>query len=175
MNTDFSPISLLQLHTSTRGLSDDEIAEIADKCEVVRCGESDVLLQPDQPIDSLYLICAGHLSISVTVVGGNDKTISFAARDDQIGILSILQDDEDLQLRVVAEQPSILLKIPRADAFELLESIPLWAKSLLRALGPKMRDSILGARDRERKRVVSFIHMTERTCGLTNPLVRSVM
>ncbi|TWT81375.1 NTE family protein RssA [Planctomycetes bacterium CA13] len=174
MNENSSPLALLQLHLSTRGLSEDAIASIAKECEVVRCAESEVLLQPNQPIDALYLVCTGQLVGTIAMPGGVEKSVSFATRDDQIGILAILQESDGLQAKVTADQPSILLRVPREAAVRLLEEHPLWTRNLMRILGPQMRNTLIGARNRQRKRLVSFIHMSPKTCAMTIPLVEQL-
>ena len=163
----------LQIHTSTRGLSEDEINAIAPHVEIVRYEEGDVVLNPTDPVDALYLVSAGRLRVAVVLPGGQEKTISYLGRDDQFGLLAILQG-EAAELKVVAEQHSILMRIPAEAALWLMHDSPLWGRNLLKALGPQLRNAILGTKQRAQKRVVVLIHTTEQSRELTNQLVQQL-
>ncbi len=147
----------LQIHASTRGLSEDEINAIAPHVEIVRYEEGDVVLNPTDPVDALYLVAAGRLRVAVVLPGGPEKTILYLGRDDQFGLLAILQG-EAAELKVVAEQHSILMRIPAEAALWLMHDSPLWGRNLLKALGPQLRNAILGTKQRTKTRGGSDSH-----------------
>ncbi len=167
------PYTQLLIHASTRGLGEQEVREIAQHAEIVRFEEGDVVLQPDDPLEALYLVSAGRLKTSIVLPGGVEKTISYVGRDEQIGVLALLQE-ESLQLKVVAEQPSILMRIPRQDALRLLHESPLWGRNLLKALGPQLRKAIIGSKAQVRKRVIVLIHSSQQSRNLTADLVQQL-
>ena len=95
------PYAQLQIHVSTRGLNEDEISAIAQHVEVVRYQEGEVVLHPNDRVDALYLVSAGRFRLAIVLSGDLVKTISYASRDDQFGVLA-LHGDEPSQIKVVA-------------------------------------------------------------------------
>lgn len=167
------PYSLLHLHASGRGLTRDSIRTIVEHIQIVSFQAGDVVLHPNQLVDALYLVSAGRLRVAMVLPGGVERTISYVGRDDQVGLLALHQD-EPTQIKVVAEQPTISLRIPREQALRLIHECPLWGRNLLRAVGPQVRNTVLGLKQRNRKRVIVLIHATQQTRQFTLQLVEAL-
>jgi CRP-like cAMP-binding protein len=116
--------SRLLIHGSTHGLSEDEIGMIAEYAEVVRYLEGEVVQRPDRPADALYLVSAGRLNVVLVLPGNYQKTILYVGRDEQFNVLALGQDGP-AGTSVIAEQPCVLLRIPRDDALRLMRELPV--------------------------------------------------
>ena len=162
-------LDLLRMHRSTSGLDERQIGRIAEHAEVIQAEGGRVVQEPDKPVDALILVVAGNLSLSLELPGGSEKTILFFGRDDQIGLLGLVQDDP-MPTKVVALQPSLLVRIPRDAASLLMRELPQWSRSLLQSVAPKLRDSFLGQKSQKRSRFVVFIHASEKSRHLTSLL-----
>ncbi len=169
------PVDLLRLHRSTRGLDEQQISLIAARAEVVQAAHGQELYAPYGPTESLILVISGHLSLALVLPGGDEKTIMFFGRDDQIGLLGLVQD-EPMPCRVVALQRSLLVRIPREAAIELMREIPAWNRNLLQSIAPKLRDAFLGEKRQKRARFIVLIHTSDKsrqvTAQLTERLTR---
>ncbi len=166
MTTVPDPIPFLQMHRSTRGLSEAEIHAIARQVEVVRFEEDEVVHRPDQQARALLLVITGRLRVSAPLPSGAEKTILYVGRDEQFGLIAMTQD-KPFPLTVVADHHSTLLRIPRESAIQLIHQIPLWERNLLQSLGPQFRDSLLGERSLKKPRIVALIHTCEQSRHLT--------
>ncbi len=173
MTTEPEPITLLNMHRSTRGLSEEEINAIAQQIEVVRLEEDEVVYRPDQQTQALLLVVTGRLRISAPLPSGAEKTILYVGRDEQFGLIAMMQD-EPFPLTVVADFHSTLLRIPREAAIQLIHQIPLWERNLLQSLGPQFRDSLLGERRFKKPRIVALIHTCEQSRHLTEQLTEQL-
>ncbi|MGI9473095.1 MAG: patatin-like phospholipase family protein [Rubripirellula sp.] len=167
-------LDLLRLHRSTRGLGPSQIARIAEHVEVLHAEHGQVIHHPDAPADALVLVVAGSLRMSIVLPGGTEKTIVYLGRDDHFGLIGLMQN-EPFPVTVVADQPSILLRVPRSRAEQLVHALPLWGRNLLKALGPQLRDTFLGEKRRRIPRLVAFIHGSRDSHGVTATLTRKLM
>ena len=167
-------LDLLRLHRSTRGLGPSQIARIAEHVEVIHAEHGQVIHHPDTPADALVLVVAGSLRMSVVMPGGSEKTIVYLGRDDHFGLLGLMQNDP-FPVTVVADQPSILLRVPRDRAEQLMHALPLWGRNLLKGLGPQLRDTFLGEKRRRVPRLVAFIHGSKESYALSAALTRRLM
>jgi predicted acylesterase/phospholipase RssA/CRP-like cAMP-binding protein len=160
------PLDLLRMHRSTHGLDEQQLSRIAQHCEVIQAEDGQELQGPSEPTDALLLVISGHLSLALSLPGGDERTVIYFGRGDQIGLLGLVQD-EPIPSRVVALQRSLLVRIPREPASNLMHELPLWRRNLLQALGPKLRDTFLGEKSQQRPRFVVLIHTSEKTRHLT--------
>jgi NTE family protein len=166
-------LSRLSAHGSTRGLSEDEIRMIAEHVEVVSYREGEVVQRSDRPVDALYLVYAGRLRIALVLPGRQEKTFAYVRRDEQVGVLALHQDGP-AGVRVIAEQPCVLFRIPRDDALRLMRELPLWNRNLLKAIGGNLRDNALDKMRQQRRRFVVLIHTLSQTRQLTIELVKQL-
>jgi NTE family protein len=166
-------LSRLSMHSSTNGLSEAEVGMIAEHVEIVRYQEDEVVQRPDSPVDALYLIYAGKLSVALVFPDKTIKTFAYVGRDEQFGLLALHQDGP-AGVKVIAEQPCVLFRIPRDEALRLMRKLPLWNRNLLKAIGGAFRDSVFGGKKLQKKRVIVFIHALQQTRQLTTELVKQL-
>ena len=169
--SDGKAIDLLRLHASSRGLDEEQLRVLAAETEIVRYREGEVVLPANVAIDALYLVFSGRLTISTVLPGGKEKSLYFLTRDDQLGLLALSQP-EPLPLSAVAEEQSTLLRIDREAALGLLRRLPLWARNLMKAAGPRVLESVLGEKLTRPCRNIAIVHASDETRFFTPILVR---
>ncbi len=167
------PAVLFRVHQSSRGLTDEQIHTIAQHVEVVRFEDNQIVHRPDEKVQALLLILAGRLRTSVVLPGGSEQPLLYYRRDEQFGLLGLTQH-EPFPISVVAEQQTLVLRIPAQTAEQLMADVPLWRRNLLRSLGPQMKDALLGQDTRQRRRFVVMIHTCTASRHLTTLLAEQL-
>lgn len=166
-------LSRLSIHSSTHGLREDEIGMIVEHIEVVRFQEGEVVQQPDSPVDALHLVCTGQLSVALVFPDNTMKIFAYVNRDEQFGVLALHQDGPS-GIKIVAEQPCVLFRIPRDDALRLMRELPLWNRNLMKAVGGAFRDNVFGEKKLQKRRIIVFVHTLQQTRQLTTELVKQL-
>lgn len=162
--------SLLQSHPCSRGLSDDEIEQVANEATIVRCSEGEVFCKADTHLDSLFLIVSGRFRANVPMPDGSEKLYQYIRTGDQIGLLVLISDDV-MPLNIVADEPSAILKISKESAIQLGEELPLFRRNLFRLIKAQVGEAVLSNTTERRPRLVAFFHAAPDT----NDLVRLLL
>ena len=162
---------LLKLHLSAHDLSDEQRKLIAESAQVVEYESGQSVHSLDSPLDGLLLLLTGEVELSVTAPDGSSQAIQFLGRDDQLGLLSLHQT-EPFPVEVKAVQPTTAIFIPKSDAVQLLQDLPLWRRCLMQHLGPRLRNVLAHEKRRRRPRVVTFLHTNDRYREVTLLLIQ---
>ncbi|PSB29327.1 cyclic nucleotide-binding domain-containing protein [Stenomitos frigidus] len=112
-------------------LDDDDIdwvIETAVRQDVVA---GTVLIYEGQPIDTLYILLEGTLSVSVAAMG--DREIAQLSSGDVVGEMSFI-DTRPPSATVTATQPSLVLSLPREQLATKLRQDVGFASRFYRAL-----------------------------------------
>ena len=112
-------------------LDDDDIdwvIETAVRQDVVA---GTVLIREGQPIDTLYILLEGTLSVSVAAMG--DREIAQLSSGDVVGEMSFI-DTRPPSATVTATQPSLVLSIPREQLATKLRQDVGFASRFYRSL-----------------------------------------
>jgi CRP-like cAMP-binding protein len=164
-------IELLRLHSSTRGLDDEQLRHLAAHSSVARFEEGQFAHRANDPLDHLLLIVRGQFKIAASLPNGSRKTIQYVGADEQFGLLA-LSEQELLPVDLVAEQNSVAVRISVENAPELLNDLPLWRRQLLGSLLPRLRESISDGKRRKPRRIIGMVHLTDEYRFLTSVLVQ---
>ena len=120
------------------GLSDEMRARVLSRGKPVFVRAGDWLFREGEPGDSLYVLVAGRLEVMVE--HPEPAVIRLLGRGDVLGELALLTDSPR-SASVRAIRDSELLKVERGEFDGLLESEPVFVRSLTRSLGEQLRDS----------------------------------
>ena len=93
-------------------LNDDDIDWVIEVGKLKKVAENTVLIQEGQPIDTLYVLLKGKLTVSTIASGG--KEIAILASGEIVGEMSFV-DSRPPSATVRAIEPSLLLSLPRVD------------------------------------------------------------
>jgi NTE family protein len=161
---------LLKIHGCANGLADEVIHEIAEACEVVRCGSGEVLHRVNQPFHSVYLLVHGRIRQSLIDIQGNVITERQQTPGGQIGALAAALG-EPSPIELVAEEPTTLLRLEYSKIVELTKRHALFREKFTRMVAETMRDVLLKDRRRKKPRIVAIFHQS----SITRPLTRRLL
>ncbi len=95
-------------------LTPDQLARIASIAKEVQFGPGKVVLQPDKPLDALYVVLDGEVAMKQ-----GDTTLTLARQNDVIGAWALF-DPEPMPVTAVTSEQARLLRVDRDDFYDLL-------------------------------------------------------
>ncbi|MBI4226794.1 MAG: patatin-like phospholipase family protein [Candidatus Omnitrophica bacterium] len=125
------------------GLTDDELALVAQRARLVDVGKDELVYTEGDPPDALYVVVTGRARIFARGVTSQEETLQYVHRGDYFGVISLLTQQPHT-VTVKAINDCLLVKIRQADFDALLKAIPSLAvhvsRTLSRRLSQKRRD-----------------------------------
>jgi len=97
-----------------KNLTPDQLSRIASIAKELRFAPGRVLIEPDKPLDALYIIIDGAVEIS----RGGD-VLHIARQYEALGVWSLF-DTDPMPLKAKAVEETRVLRIGRDDFFDLL-------------------------------------------------------
>ncbi len=116
----------------TRLFENLELAPFADllaQCRLLACSPGDVLLEPGEPNDNLYVLLDGELK--VCVARSDTEALSIVRRGDCVGEVSWV-DQRPPSAFVVASQASQVLRVPAPVLLQMVKRNHLIGMNLMR-------------------------------------------
>ena len=164
-------LTLLRLHRSTNGLTDEELDLIASRASVITFDADTPLHSQENPFMDLLLIISGAARLWIPGVNDVPHIVQVIGRSNQFGLLGLFHDDQS-PVNVDTTQNLSGLAIKRQDAIELLNQIPRWHRNLLGALGMRLHQAFTPKRIGHRPRLVAILHASEEYRHLSTTLIR---
>jgi len=164
-------LTLLRLHRSTNGLTDEELDLIASRASVITFDADTPLHSQENPFLDLLLIISGAARLWIPGVNDVPHIVQVIGRSNQFGLLGLFHDDQS-PVNVDTTQNLSGLAIKRQDAIELLNQIPRWHRNLLGALGMRLHQAFTPKRIGHRPRLVAILHASEEYRHLSTTLIR---
>ena len=115
----------------------------------VRVAAGEVLLRPEVPNSTLYVIVSGVVQVHLSQAEGAEPI--HLGEGDCVGEMSVI-DDSPVCALVRAEQDCELLALDRRTAWRLIEAHPPFARNLLRVLARRLRHGNLRIVEEQRLR-----------------------
>ena len=135
-------IPKLRFHIALDGLTESELQHVASFGELKELVAGEILMKPDQMVDALYLVMKGRLRVSGNFGNVIDHTLHLVGPGQHYGALGIVIN-QPLPCTVQADQPTLVLRIPREDLSQLLEQYPRIRQNLSNSIGKTLRSSLL--------------------------------
>ncbi len=128
-------------------LGGDDRRALAEVVDLVRLGEGETLFRAGEPGESLYLVRAGEVELSISDNVGQKITLDTARAGDFFGEIALL-DSGPRTATAVALAPTELIELDRDDLLLLFRRKPDAALHMLAAMGRMTRkaDQLLRAR-----------------------------
>lgn len=164
-------LTLLKLHRSTNGLTEEEVEAIASRASVVTFEADSHLHSLESPFEDLLLIISGAARIWIPGADELPHTVQMIGRSNQFGLLALFRDDP-LPVNADITQNVTGLTIKRQDAIDLLNQVPRWHRNLLGALGMRIHQAFTPKRIGHRPRVIAILHASEEYRSLSSTLIR---
>ncbi len=122
------------------GLSDEHLARFINYIEVKEVKQFSEVVHQGDPGDAMYLILQGEVRVRM-LIGGKESTLVVLSAGDFFGEVSLF-DHGPRSADVVANEDSVLLRIP-ASAFEkMVQEAPNLAAPFLLGMGKTMTSRI---------------------------------
>ena len=152
-------LSKLRFHHALEGLSDTELSHVADQGTSVALAADDVLMEPNQMVDGLYLVMKGRLRVVGSFMNMENRTLHVVSPGEHFGALGIMIN-QPLPCTVLADQPTEMLRISRDDLAELLDHYPRIRQNLSHAVGATLRSSLLENTPQRMPRFVAWFQFS---------------
>jgi CRP-like cAMP-binding protein len=122
------------------GLSDDALAELAQKASIRKLVKNDVLMRKGEPGDSLFLIHTGWVKIVTTDSKGDELIINKCGPGETIGEMALL-DGAPRSATVIAMDNAEVLEL-KQDVFQnILDQRPDVSLAIIRGYSERLRFS----------------------------------
>ncbi|HWS88750.1 MAG TPA: DUF1003 domain-containing protein [Pyrinomonadaceae bacterium] len=133
-------------------LGGDDRRALAEVVDLVRLGEGETLFRAGEPGESLYLVRAGEVELSIQDNVGQKITLDTAARGDFFGEIALL-DEGPRTATAVALVAAELIELDRDDLLLLFTKKPDAALHMLAAMGRMTRKADVLLRQRVSRNV----------------------
>ena len=157
----------LRIHQSSQGLNSAEIEAISAVGTLREYSTGEQALKAGECVPAISLIISGLFTLSVS--GESKKTFGFLGPNDQIGTLSVVQDEAST-VNVVATEPSLVIEIDIDAAKELMAQNKVFARNLLSKASANMTQNAIDGGRSHRSRRVAFVHVRNTTL----PIARKI-
>ena len=155
-------LSLMKIHDYFRGLSDDILTEVAKHIEITYYETGDCAHEANEPVTFVGFLVRGRMKAVIVDEDGKEKLLQFAVRGDQLGMISAALS-EPVPIRLVAVEPSTLLRLDYNIGLELTAKYPELRKKWSQKLAGSLRQSMLGDKKTRKTSVIAIFHETSRT------------
>ncbi len=115
------------------GLSDDEVALLAERCSDRRASAGERIFREGDPVDGLYVVETGAVSIVRDAVGQPVQRLARLGPGGFFGEMGLL-DGGTRSASAVASEPTTLVHVRKSDLIALLRQRPLLAVKLRTAI-----------------------------------------
>ena len=123
-------------------LDDQERALLAERVETVKFDEGAVIFNVGDPGDSMYIVTAGEVQLSVKTKTGEEMFLESPGPGEFFGEISLL-DEGPRTATARAKSPVVAIEIDRGDLDELFRLAPAAALDLLAATGRRLRHNAM--------------------------------
>lgn len=114
----------------------DAVTWLLESCEVMDMATGEMLFEPGQKNDSLYLVLSGQLAVKLT--NGSDELLDYVPQGSCVGEMSVLEG-QPVSAYVYADQPTRLLAIKDTYMWSLINRSGVVARNLLLLLSARIR------------------------------------
>ena len=148
---------LLKRHGCCVGLTDEEIRQMADDCELVPLPTGDFLYRGGEPPEFLYLIVQGRLKHTIQDPHGNIVIQKYLGRGSQFGAVAAAQVDP-VPVTVVAVEPSSALRLDYDKFLQYVARFPKLLVTFIRDIGTAFKQTFNLDRVHSQPKVVMVVH-----------------
>lgn len=172
---DIGPIvAALRQSRLCEGLSTEELELVAGRVKPVLCPAGEMICQMGARGDSMFIVAKGRLKVTVPERGGEERVLAYLCRGDYFGELAILGEGKRAA-NVTALFDSELLVMEQAAFHQLFDEVPQVGKNIIRTLGFRLKETLLGHRRGLRTRIVGIVHASPRGRTLLDILTRQLV
>ena len=161
------------------GLTEEQIELVSNSVQWVDCKSGSTIFQQGEPGDSMLLVAQGRIKITVEHADGGEKFIDYLAVGEHFGEMAILTGRERA-VTMTAVMDSRLLELHRPEFHKLIQTVPVLAANISKALGYRLRRETTGKKIRNVARVIGIAspakdaNENQTTANLVNKLAAAM-
>jgi len=161
---------LLKRHGCCVGLTDEEIRQMADDCELLQLKTGDFLYRAGEPPKFLYWIVQGRLKHTIQDPHGKEVIQKYLGRGSQFGAIAAAQVDP-VPITVVAVEPSSVLRLEHDKYLQYVAKFPRLLVNLIRDVGTAFKQTFSLDRIHSQPKMVMVVHASAASRPLTKRLI----
>lgn len=136
-----------------KGLTEDELADVSAIMEPFHHAEGEVIFKEGSHGDTLYVVTAGEVAITIRIAEGIEETLATMRAGDAFGEMALVDPgDRSATARVLADCTGV--RLLRKTFFELAASDNALGIKVFLNMAVSLTDRLRGATDAQRKAVL---------------------
>ncbi|WP_435005090.1 patatin-like phospholipase family protein [Tundrisphaera lichenicola] len=168
MNDEIIP--LLKVHDYFRGASDETLGEVARLGRVAQYPAGSVVHEADVVLTTVGFVLRGRLKAVRVGAGGTESLFRMIERGEQFGLM-VGALGESVPIRVVALEPSTILRLDYEEALELSFTRPELRRLWLKTYAGSLRKFFFGAAPKRSAMMLALIHDSPATRPAADRLI----
>jgi len=164
-------IPLLKVHEYFQGASDEILGEVARLGRVAQYPAGAVVHEADVVLTTVGFVLRGRLKAVRVGANGTESLFRMIERGEQFGLM-VGALNEPVPIRVVALEPTTVLRLDYEEAMELTLVRPELRRLWLKTYAGSMRKLFLGAAPKRSVMMLALIHDSPATRQTAERLIR---
>ena len=164
-------IPLLKVHEYFQGASDETLQEVARLGRVAQYPAGSVVHEADVVLTTVGFVLRGRLKAVRVSTNGTESLFRMIERGEQFGLM-VGALGEPVPIRVVALEPTTILRLDYEEALELTISRPDLRRLWLKTYAGSLRKFFFGAAPKRSTMMLALIHNSPATRPVAERLIR---
>ena len=122
-----------------RGLSEEELRQIATGCREFRVDKNEVLFQKGDMAEGMHVLVMGQVKLSIPSVNGMEKVVHLCGPGGTFGE-AVLFLERPYPVTAQAMADSIVLRISKHTLLEAMDASPLLTRKMLASLSVRLHE-----------------------------------
>ncbi|MGO9467935.1 MAG: patatin-like phospholipase family protein [Isosphaeraceae bacterium] len=169
MNDELIP--LLKVHEYFQGASDETLEEVVRLGRVVQYPAGSVVHEADVVLTTVGFVLRGRLKAVRVSTSGTESLFRMIERGEQFGLM-VGALGESVPIRVVALEPSTVLRLDYEEALELAFARPDLRRLWLKSYAGSLRKFFFGAAPKRSAMMLALIHDSPATRPVAERLIQ---
>ncbi len=163
-------LSMLKVHDYFRGLNEEILADVAEQVEIVSLDTGECVHETNEPFTEVGFLARGRLKTVVVDEDGTETLFRFTHRGEQVGLVSAALSDP-VPLRVIAVEPSTLIRLNYEVGLELTRKHPDLRRRWNENLAGSLRTAFLGDQPARKTNVLAVFHESPMSRDVVQRLI----
>ncbi len=164
-------IALLKVHEYFQGASEETLEEVARLGRVTRYPAGGIVHEADVVLTTVGFVLRGRLKAVRVGANGTESLFRMIERGEQFGMM-VGALNESVPIRVVALEPSTVLRLDYEEAMELTLARPELRRVWLKTYAGSLRKIFLGDAPKRSVMMLALIHVSPATRPTAERLIR---
>jgi CRP/FNR family transcriptional regulator, dissimilatory nitrate respiration regulator len=122
-----------------RGLSEEELRQIAAGCREFRAGRNEVLFHKGDHPDGMHVLVMGQIKLFIPSAQGSEKVVHMCGPGNTFGE-AVLFLERPYPVSAQATMDSIILLIAKGTLLEAMEASPMLTRKMLASLSVRLHE-----------------------------------